>query len=296
MQTENSIGHSLRISIAMAVRFGGRQNDESRPTTILFEGLDRVDGSARFAFGEFNRKLISNLSDVLFTGSTAALCSVSGPIEVRIAAEHPSHTTFEVLLRPLSNVPGTESKALASTIRNLLAPSIILTHNPRTLMQLVVQSLSPSGAGKFQPSLVAAMINASTMALVSAGSIPMRGVVCAISVGRLRSAGGLNPTLVLDPSDHEIPSLEGGGCFAFLFGMGLKGGAEAVWSDWQSSSPFDRKELLSASKLARSGAEKVWKSMRETLGISGKESQVALTNMEGENDSGAESDDDAMKI
>lgn len=36
-----------------AKRRDGRQNDELRPVTIKFEGLDRVDGSARFGFGVY---------------------------------------------------------------------------------------------------------------------------------------------------------------------------------------------------------------------------------------------------
>ena len=133
----------------MAVRIGGRKHDELREMIIRYEGLDRVDGSARFAFGSSHQSFVFiPLLTFKFTGSTAALSSVSGPIEVRLVAEHPSHATFEVFLRPLSNVPGTESKALGSTIRNLLTPSIILTQNPRTLVQLIVQSLTQAGTEK----------------------------------------------------------------------------------------------------------------------------------------------------
>jgi exosome complex component RRP46 len=198
-------------------------------------------------------------------------------------------------------VPGTESKALGSTIRNLLTPSIILTQNPRTLIQLVVQSLTQAGTDKFQGPLVAAMINASTMALMNAGSIPMRGVVWAVSVGRLRSTTKSSPSLLLDPSDDEIPSLEGGGCFAFLFGTGQKGGSEMVWSNWQSNAPFDEVELLSARELARTGAKKVWMCMKESIGWMGKGKSVAVLEKRSkqeieEYDSEDENDHDDMEI
>jgi exosome complex component RRP46 len=96
-------------------------------------------------------------------GETKAIASVSGPIEVRLAAEQASKATFEVIIRPLSNVPGTESKALAATIRSLLTPSLLLPLNPRTLVQLVIQSLSPSPSVKFHPSLIAYFINFSIL-------------------------------------------------------------------------------------------------------------------------------------
>ena len=35
-------------------RRDGRDYDDLRPVTIKYEGLDRVDGSARFAFGEYH--------------------------------------------------------------------------------------------------------------------------------------------------------------------------------------------------------------------------------------------------
>ena len=38
--------------MAAHTRPGGRQNDQARQITITYEGLDRVDGSARFGFGE----------------------------------------------------------------------------------------------------------------------------------------------------------------------------------------------------------------------------------------------------
>jgi exosome complex component RRP46 len=241
------------------IRSGGRKN-ELRELTIQYERLDRVDGSACFGFGD-----------------TKAIASVSGPIEVRLAAEHPSTLTLEVHLRPLSNVPGTESKSFSSTLRSLLIPSLILTQNPRTLVQLVVQSLTPlevcAGNNFRISSLAAAMINASTLALLNAGSVPMRGVVCAVSVGRMCSKSNPSALLILDPSEDEIPSLGGGGCFAFLFATGLNNSgsssvpsSEAVWNNWQSSMPFTEEELLRARDLARDGAERVWANMKQSIG------------------------------
>ncbi|KIY51528.1 hypothetical protein FISHEDRAFT_10768, partial [Fistulina hepatica ATCC 64428] len=163
--------------------------------------IARVDGSSRFAFG-----------------NVRALASVSGPIEVRLAAEQAAQATFDVHVRPLSNISATDSKALASAIYSAIVPSLILTQNPRTLVQLVVQVLSPiqqsdaSHVAKYTDVLCAAMINASSLALLNAASVPMCGVVCAVPISEGRRQG----------------------CFAFLFARGM-GAAEGkcVWINWR---------------------------------------------------------------
>jgi exosome complex component RRP46 len=111
----------------------------------------------------------------------------------------------------------------------------------------------------------------------------MRGVVCAVAIGRLRpessAASKMKEAmiLVLDPSDNELPFLEGGGCFAFLFAAGLgdveesKPNAErsvpceVVWSNWHATTTFDEDELVRARELARVGAERVWRKMKESV-------------------------------
>ncbi|KIM36926.1 hypothetical protein M413DRAFT_448844 [Hebeloma cylindrosporum] len=222
-------------------RRDGRTADGIRNIRISYDGLARVDGSARFSFG-----------------GTAALASLSGPIEVRLAAEKASKATFEVNVRPLSNVPATESKSLATAIRSSLEPSLILTKNPRSLVQLVVQSLSYPTS---KDALSAAMINASSLALLNAGSVPMRGLVAAVAVGRV--SGG---QLVLDPSEEEAVSLEAGGTFAFMFadGIGRKtSNSECVWTNWKSDSGgYDQREIFQARELARTGARAVYEAMR----------------------------------
>ena len=118
------------------------------------------------------------------------------------------------------------------------------------------------------------MINASTLALLNAGSVPMCG-------SRLRRFGWpyvfeIKPPsalLILDPSEDEIPLSGGGGCFAFLFATGLNNSgsssvpsSEAVWNNWQSSMPFTEEELLRTRDLARDGAERVWVNMKQSIG------------------------------
>lgn len=237
-------------------RVDGRENDDTRPLRVVYERLDRVDGSARFGFGE-----------------TQSLASISGPIEVRFVAEQPSKATVEVNVRPLSSLPGTESKALATSLKGLLSPSIILSRNPRTLIQLVVQSLTPSLADGFSSSLIAACINASSLALLNAGSIPMTSVVCAVAIARLRSTTEEDDAsvLVLDPSEAELLETASCGCFAFSFAMDISGSQQLqdrpagrlVWTNWHAKDGLsDEGEFARARALGLAGAEIVWKTVK----------------------------------
>jgi exosome complex component RRP46 len=205
-------------------------------------------------------------------GETQSLASVSGPIEVRFAAEQPSKATVEVNVRPLSSLPGTESKALAASLKGLLSPSIILSRNPRSLIQLVIQCLTPSPAEGFSPSLIAACINASSLALLNAGSIPMTSVVCAVAVSRLRSpTEGDALTLVLDPSEAEFFENVGCGCFAFSFATEISGSQQSqdsptgrmIWTNWHAKDgAFDEEEFARARALGLAGAEIVWRTVK----------------------------------
>lgn len=136
---------------------------------------------------------------------------------------------------------------------------------------------------------VAACVNAGTAALVSAGSVPMRGVVCAIAVGRLKGTGAL----VVDPSEEE--ELDATGCFAFMFADSAGGektsgsesipGCECVWTDWKSldagGGGFQEEELVRATEMARMGAEMVWREMKDSvrlMGLGRRAPLVAKTN------------------
>lgn len=129
---------------------------------------------------------------------------------------------------------------------------------------------------------VAACVNAGTAALLSAGSVPMRGVVCAIAVGRLK---GENGALVVDPSEEE--ELDASGCFAFIFSdaPGSQSeeasipGCECVWTDWKSlngGAGFEEEELVRATEMARKGTEMVWREMKECVRLMGMGRRVPL--------------------
>ena len=131
----------------------------------------------------------------------------------------------------------------------------------------------------------AAMINASSLALLNSGSVHMRGVVVAISIGRLS-----NGTLVVDPDEEEEEEEEeslgggggGGGCFAFMFtGHPFSNNnddddpttttttthpSDCVWSNWKSiSGVHDQNEFFSARELARTTAFDVYRTMKKSI-------------------------------
>ncbi|KAG8890252.1 hypothetical protein FRB98_000163 [Tulasnella sp. 332] len=251
-----------------------RAFDELRPLSVECGGFSRVDGGASFAFG-----------------STKAVASVSGPIEVRLNVELPSRSTLEVNIRPSAGVSATFEKRYSKDIREVLEQVLILSHHPRTLVQVVIQALSAQSPPQWKtarysddnsdisavsnrrislnPSLIAACVNASSLAFLNASSIPMRGVLCAVAVGKVvgdspailssrtgQPGGGAR--LFMDP---EVEELEGGwAIFAFLFGSTFDGGpkmqgCEVVWADCHGLGSED--EYAKAKELALSGATRI---------------------------------------
>ncbi|KAK6904105.1 hypothetical protein I203_107620 [Kwoniella mangroviensis CBS 8507] len=110
-------------------RSNGRKPHEIRPLTIEIGELDRADGSGRFGFG-----------------ATSALASCSGPLEVRLNQELPTRATLEISHRPLEGVGATASRALITTLESIYPSALRLSLYPRSLIQIIVQSLSSSSA------------------------------------------------------------------------------------------------------------------------------------------------------
>jgi len=214
---------------------------KTRPISLQWAGLSRADGSARFGFG-----------------NTQVLASVSGPIEVRLASELPSRAALEIVVRPLVGFPGTCEKLFGKRLRQVLEQMLLLNHHPRTLVQLVLQSLSshPSTGSTINGSVAAAFINAASLSLLHASSVPMQGVICAAAVGKERISGNL----VLDP-DPLRTDLESIGCFGFLFSVADE--PQVVWTDWTGR--FEQEEYNSALDLSRSGALTVLECIRRRL-------------------------------
>lgn len=242
------------------------------------------------------------------SGETKTLVSVSGPIEVRPNLELPSQAALEIHVRPLASISGTDSKALATNLKSILSPALLLSHHPRTLVQIVAQALcgtdSGSGMGSvgrgWSASLIASLVNASSAALINTGSVPMRGIVCAVAVGRKSSEGGTE--LVLDPSEAELPHLLGGGCFAFFFSAVLSSSSSTgippcslLWTNYTTNTPFDEAELERARGLAEAGVRKVWKALKKSVGTMNT-SQESIARKLKKDTEAVEEDDANMEI
>lgn len=226
--------------------------------------------------------------------------------------ESPSHATLEISVRPLASLPGTNSRALATTLKAVLGPSLLLTHHPRTLVQIVGQALcgSDSGSGLggtgrgWNASLVASLVNACSAALINAGSVPMKGVVCAVAVGRLSDGPGVH-TMVLDPSETELPALVGGGCFVFMFSSVLPHAEETadvphaalLWTNYTATSGvFEDSEFAEAQELALEGAERIWRTFKDSISDHGIQEVEKTKAEKPSRQSSPEIDDDKMEI
>ncbi|KAK7685489.1 hypothetical protein QCA50_011353 [Cerrena zonata] len=249
-------------------RNDGRSESDFRKVVITYEGLDRVDGSARFTFG-----------------TTECIVSVSGPVEVRPASENPSQATLEVFIRPLASLPGTDSKSISNTLKAIFTPVLLLSRHPRTLVQIVGQALcgTETGGGTgsvgrgWSASLTATLINATTAALINTGSIPMKGIVCAVAVGVLGEPFSDDRIFVVDPSETEVPSLSASGCFAFLYSSTLQSSEEKsqnasppfslIWTNFSSSHgmPFNEADLSLAADVASNAASRIWAEMKQSI-------------------------------
>ena len=207
-----------------------------------------------------------------------------------MSAENPSQATFDVHLRPLAGVPATDARALASSIRSALLPSLILTHHPRTLIQLVLQTLSsqtyshsyslwqaqaekaPAGISS-NHALAAAFVNASTLALLKAGSVPMRGTVAAASVGL-----SLTGELIINPDQDQLINLAASGCFAFLF---ADGDAQCVWTSWKNVPTSNARGVAGivisqAKEVACTEARAIRDEMKRQIVNMGKKEQIRI--------------------
>ena len=109
------------------------------------------------------------------------------------------------------------------------------------------------------------MINAATLAFLNAGSVPMKGIICAVPVGR--RVGG---ELVVDPSEEVEVEVEATGCFAFLVTRKLghqETTASCVHTSWREggvgSSGSD--DLVRATELAKGAALVIADEMRESV-------------------------------
>ncbi|CBQ73572.1 conserved hypothetical protein [Sporisorium reilianum SRZ2] len=172
-----------------------------RPLSADLGTLARSDASASFSFGPVH-----------------VVASVSGPTEVRIRDELTDRATLDVIYQPQHGVAGIPAQAESDSLFTAFSSVLLLHHHPRSLIQVVLQTLSspslPQSSAQTlhkdvassqrhvprQPLLLgpdsppsvseqAALINAASLALLDAG-IPARASVAACACAILPAAQG----------------------------------------------------------------------------------------------------------
>lgn len=107
------------------------------------------------------------------------VCSVNGPLEVKIRDELPQDASLELVYRRNTGVPMIREQLIQEKLHTCLLAQLRRDLMPRSLVQVVVQLLEGDIALEAE---VSEGVNVMTMALVDAG-IPMSGIVSAVSYG-----------------------------------------------------------------------------------------------------------------
>lgn len=193
--------------------------------------LARADGSARFS-----------------QGGTTVLCSVTGPMEVKPRFEQLDKAYLDVIIKPVTGMPGTKEKLLEDYLRGALEAVILSTLHPRTCIQVVVQVVEDDG------SLLQVAVNGAVLALLDAG-ITMQSIVSCSSCG-IVVAGRRQLVVDLTRTQEQ----ETMATFTFAFSAGSR---QPVMMTCLGG--FTQDEFQAAMEVTREASEKVSQFLRSTL-------------------------------
>jgi len=207
----------------------------------------RLDGrrwnELRRIDGQINTQASADGSSVLSMGNTTVLCTVSGPQELRRAGaardqSNEAKIEVEIDLAPFSQTDRKKRTRndkriaeLSHTVSSTFG-SVLFTHlYPHSTITINLHVLSQDG------SLLAACLNASTLALIDAG-IPMSGYIAACTVASIVAYANeeeADPVLdVNELEEQELPYLTLG------TGGGVGTGGDAV----ESSDEIEQKVTM----------------------------------------------------
>jgi ribonuclease PH len=154
---------------------GDRAWDEFRPMAAELAVVRQADGSARLA-----------------QGGTRVHVALQGPLPPAKARwERPDRMTVSVRVSTLAAPPTVEQTATAATLESFLGRLVNTGLHRRLLVSLSVLPLERDG------SVLAAMLNAATLAVVDAG-LPMHGVLVAVGLAVDRDG-----RVAVDPTAEE---------------------------------------------------------------------------------------------
>ncbi|BFZ63397.1 exosome non-catalytic core subunit rrp46 [Saitoella coloradoensis] len=202
----------------------------SSPTTQT-SLLHRADGSSTWSHGP-----------------TKLLCSVNGPMEVRLRDEQVDKATIEVIVRPAVGASGTHEKSLERKLLSAISPIVRAQLHPRTHIQITIQIISSPPDGNVH--VLAAGINAACMALMDAG-IPMSSTIAAVAIGVDEQTGAISRIEDVNSarSTHVI-------CYENVH-------KQLVLCE--SLGDFSEEEFFACLEAAREACEGVYETMREGI-------------------------------
>lgn len=162
---------------------------------------------------------------------------------------------------------------MAATIKSTFEPAVLTTLYPRSQIDIYVQVLQQDGG------LLSACINATTLALASAG-IPLLDFVCAVSAG----VHATDPLL-------DLTALEEGDVPNVTVAVMPRTGSVAMVG-METRLHVDR--FGEVCKLAGDAGKVVWQEMRDAVKKKGGELVAAMTQGTGTR-AGTAAEDDAMQ-
>ncbi|KND02508.1 exosome non-catalytic core subunit RRP46 [Spizellomyces punctatus DAOM BR117] len=160
--------------------------NEMRPFYCSSALLSRADGSVRFK-----------------SGDSAVMCSVFGPMEVKLRDEKLDKAVVEVIFKTAAGMTTTKERMYERIIRQTLEASILSGLHPRTSIRVTLQVLTDDGG------ILSTALNAATLALVDAG-IPLRSLAASVTC-MIDDTG----ELLLDPTAIELERSASVHTFAF---------------------------------------------------------------------------------
>ncbi|KAI8904587.1 ribosomal protein S5 domain 2-type protein [Powellomyces hirtus] len=163
-----------------------KAGNEMRPFYCSAALLSRSDGSVRFK-----------------SGDSSVLCSVFGPMEVKIKDEKLDKATVEVIFKAESGGTTTKERLYERVLRETVEASILTALHPRSAIRITVQVLTDDGG------ILSSAINAAVLALADAG-ISMRSLPASVTC--MISREGL---LLLDPTAVEMENAQSTHVFVF---------------------------------------------------------------------------------
>ncbi|KAI8873172.1 ribosomal protein S5 domain 2-like protein [Ramicandelaber brevisporus] len=234
----------------MTTRLDNRSPQSLRPLYAAQGLLYRSDGSGRFDLGR-----------------TSVLCSVNGPMEVRLRDELYNRAALEINHRPATGTPSTADRFVEHNIRHIVNGCVLSEQYPRSLVQVNLQVRCDDGC------TFAAAVNSAMLALLDAG-IAMRTVVAAVTCLVLGSNKG-ESQIVLDPTAEEIencrrdPSSGGSSVHTFVFESAAAKETGSIDNNRiafnESRGVYSMEQYQAAAEACRTAAERIHAFMRTAI-------------------------------